>query len=514
MPPLKLETLSDYAEYVLYLDGNPFSLSNGYDLYKDIYNGSWGTLLLKNARQTGKTQTLANFMSLKSLLFPFRRSIYAAPLESQTQKFSHSKLDKVIQGSPPLKALFAKSLVNNVKLKQCTNGSEITLTYCSDDPSRTRGASSDDNIYDEIQDMDLFNVRSVLDSTADASIDPHFFLAGTPLTNENPLEITWQKSSKTEPLIYCDGCKKYNRPTLENIGKKGFICKKCGKLLNVRNFVWRDFSDKYETKGFHIPQIVLPIHTENEAKWKILLQRYEEYPLSKFKNEIMAESDSCGSRFITQEDLYKLCRDYSVTAGMPHHSILSEVDLIVAGVDWSGGGMDGNSRTVLHIWGATPSLRLKTLYYKVYSVEDPTVSVDDIARVCDLFGVRMIIGDAGEGALANGMLTLKLGRHRVGQFRYGSYNTPIGIEAKSGVYQLDKTSIIDNYLKFLKDGGAEFPNALESKVAFDDILSVFSETSHTGRKIYKRNSHSDDCIHAQIGGFIAWRILTRQMQFL
>lgn len=505
---------SQLAENFLFLEGKRFSLSNGYDLYKTIYDIPYTTMVLKNGRQTGKTQSLANFMGLDSFAIPYMKSFYISPSQSQTTRYSHTKLQKVISGSPKLKYWFSKGEVNNVFLKTAGNGSECTLSYASDDPDRVRGITSDRNYYDEAQDMDLFEIMVVADACMDASPDPRKHITGTPKTFENPLEEMWQRSNQCEVLIRCRACNLYNLPSEKNIGKHGFICRKCGKTLSVRDFTWKAMKpDNHRVVGFHIPQIVIPAHTENPKKWDLLLEKYETYPTSKFKNEVMAESDSQGSRLLTKEELIHCCQSYRMSR-TPHPSILNGIDFTVGGVDWSGGGKDGVSRTVLHIWGVTPDLRFKTLFYQVFPSEDPVSSVDEVVNLCRVFNVRLVIGDQGEGSLANGILREKLGKHRCGKFRYGAFSKPIEVDKDTGVYKLDKTTVIDNYFSFIKAEGVIFPDEADMVVAFGDILAEFSEVTNTGRKIWKHSmSKPDDCLHAQIGGWIAGKLLKRDLTF-
>jgi hypothetical protein len=508
-------TRSHLAESILRFEGAKFSLSDGYDIYKAIYNIPTTTLLLKNARQTGKTLSISNFIAIDSVSIPYIKSLYISPSQGQTTRFSHTKLMKVINESPIVKHFFTGEGVNNVFLKVARNLSEVTLSYAADSPDRIRGITSDRNYYDEVQDMDYANISSVADSCMDASQDPRKIISGTPKSMENPLEELWQRSSMTEALIRCEMCKVWNRPGVRNIGAKGFICAKCGRTLDVRNFVWRDFAEKkYRIKGFHIPQIIVPNHTENPVKWEILIEKFETYPTSKFKNEIMAESDSTGTRLITKDEILACCHKYAV-ADYPSPALKQDVNIIVAGVDWSGGGQtDETSRTTLWIWGVTPLLKFKTLFFKIYPIADPVNAVDDIATMCDRFGVRMVFGDAGEGYLANGLLATKMGRHRVGACRYGSFAKPFMCHPDTGVYMLDKTIMLDNYLMGIKSEVTIFPNSNQMETPIEDILSVFSETTNTGKKIWKRSlSKPDDCLHAQVFGWLAGKMLSRDLSF-
>ena len=505
-------TRTQLAERLIKLDGNPFSLEDNYKIYQAIYNGNYKKMLLVNGRQTGKSITFSNFMVLNSVARPHHKSLYVSPSEAQTTRFSHSKLKKAIKSSKALKAMFTGG-TDNVTLKIANNESEINLSYASDDPDRIRGITSDDNYYDEVQDMDLSEVMIIAGACLDASQNPREYISGTPKTVENPLEDQWSMSSQSEVLVYCEACNKYNKPGIKNIGKHGFICQKCGRTLDVRNFVWYDFNKNGKFKGFHIPQIVVPNHTMNPDKWAKLLEKFELWPRNKFNNEIMAISDSLGTRLITKEDLLCLCHDYEISR-YPEPALVKDIEFNTAGIDWSGGGKDGVSRTVVHIWGVRPDFKLKTLYSEIYVGQDPVQSLDSIVKVLSDFGVRFVIGDRGEGSLANGILAEKLGRHRVGQAQYGSNKEPITLDPETGVYRLDKTIIIDNYFKFLKDKGIIYPNAVQAKIMIEDSLNEFSEITRMGKKIWTHSSSKpDDSLHAQIFGWLAAKILKRDLTF-
>lgn len=505
---------SELAEKLIRFEGKPFSLSNGYDFYKDIYDVDPPTLLLVNARQTGKTLSVANFITINSVAIPFHKSLYISPTQNQTSRFSLTKLAKVYNGSPLLKYFFQGDSVNNVFLKVLRNMSEVTLSYAGDDADRVRGVTCDAVSYDEAQDIDLATVMPIADSCMDASPKPRKTVTGTPKSVENPMEEMWQRSTQTHLLIRCEACKIWNKPSLKNIGLKGFICAKCGRTLNVRNCAWKDFNPGSRIKGYHIPQIVVPAHTENPEKWDILLDKFNTYPQAKFKNEIMAESDSAGTRMITKDDIAKCCHDYTVNE-YPRDTFRNEFRTIVGGVDWGGNGKDGTSRTVLWIWGITPNMRYKTLYFKIYPSVDPIACVDDIAVVCDRFGVQMLIGDSGEGQTSLGLLTIKLGKHRVGRAKYGMHAKVVDLDKDTGCYKLNKTDVIDNFLLMIKNESVIFPNEFQMATPIEDILAEFSETTSVGKKVWKRSlSKPDDCLHAMIFGNLAGRLLTRDLNFI
>ena len=74
--------------------------------------------------------------------------------------------------------------------------------------------------------------------------------------------------------------------------------------------------------------------------------------------------------------------------------------------------------------------------------------------------------------------------------------------------------MIDNYLMLLKRGGVEFPPLNESKELISDILNEYEEVTHTGKKVWRHSPElTDDCLHAGLFGWFAWKILMNDLQF-
>ena len=74
--------------------------------------------------------------------------------------------------------------------------------------------------------------------------------------------------------------------------------------------------------------------------------------------------------------------------------------------------------------------------------------------------------------------------------------------------------MIDNYFRYIKEQGVIFPDIVDCKIAFDDVMAEFSEVTKTGKKIWTHSmSRADDCLHAQIGGWIAMKLLKRDLSF-
>lgn len=362
--------------------------------------------------------------------------------------------------------------------------------------------------------------------------------AGTPKTSENTIEFLWSLSSKTEWCMKCSGCGKYTFiESVKAIGKMGPECLNCRKALDPRTGIWVDMATG-GIKGFHIAQPIMPEnvpaswpvgsegHKMAIERWNKLLFKMESplYGESRFLNECIGVSTSTGVRLLTLELLRELCdENHEMTREPIPHVSLQGITRTFAGVDWSGGGgevkgSEGGlfkSRTVLHIWGQDASGRLKTLFYKIFPNGHAVGWIDEIVTLCNLWGVVMLCADAGEGALANSLLRQRLGDHRVVAIRYMGLSKPVEWNANALAYHVDRTTMIDNYARFLMHKQAMFPRYAQAKPAFDDILNVYEEVTLAGRKVWRHSPTApDDCLHAQLFGWFAWRLMVQDLSFM
>lgn len=501
---------SAITESLLYIDGKLVSLKD-YPFHYAIYDGAFPSILLKTARQISKSTLAANFTLAESIAIPFFKTLYVAPTKEQTSKFSNTRLSKTINYSPLLKQKFAGGDgTDNVMLKVLNNGSEVALSYAQDDADRIRGISADRIILDEIQDCDLGAIIPVIRECSANSNYGWITQAGTPKSLENGIEDLWVKSTQSEWIMKCDGCGSWNFiDGVKSIGLNGPICVKCGHGLNPRAGQWYDFNPGARAKGFHVSQPMLPLNCENPLRWDRILEKVETYPVHKLKNEVLGVSDSLGTRMLSKEDLEALC-DPRFHLDRPPKSL--EYSTVVGGCDWSGGGVNEVSRTVVWIWAVLPNHKLKVLYYKIFPGTNPVSDVAEVAAIADTFRVRMMVCDAGVGALANAFLREKLGPHRVIQTQYGANNQLIQWNKKDR-YLIDKTAFVDSYMMLLKTKGVVYADIREMTPAINDTLAEYEEITAMGRKIWRHaNSAPDDALHAQIFGWIAARIVTGELQ--
>ena len=121
--------------------------------------------------------------------------------------------------------------------------------------------------------------------------------AGTPKSLDNTIEKLWLDSSMSEWVIKCPhaGCGKWNIPALEHdlvkmigpahdgISEKcpGVVCAVCQKPMNPRPYsqggtgrwVHRHPEKRWSFAGYHVPQIIMPMHYADQEKWQKLIDK-------------------------------------------------------------------------------------------------------------------------------------------------------------------------------------------------------------------------------------------------
>lgn len=513
-------TTSELAEQILQLQGQQYSLDN-YPMFRDIFNSNAKKRLMKSGRQVSKTVTLAADMLTKKVCNPFHKTIYCNASDKQTKSFSTSKLDPFLLHSPTVKEVLLDSpdVISNVYYKRFANASEIKLSYISDTGDRVRGESADELELDEIQDM-LIDAIIDVEECLSAAKDPRHLYAGTSKSINNVIEFYWNISTKNEWVIKCEHCNMYNLPDMGNIGKHGIICKKCGKPLDTYKGFWystakEEDANRIQFDGYHIPQIILPMHCLNESKWDALLGKLDTYPDYKFMNEVMGVPSGEGSSLITEEILRSICLDnLNMTLGLTR--VNSEGSAYrVAGIDWGGGGRDGTSRTVLMIAAVYPSLsKVVYIYGKIYMSKDFDANVKDIADICRSFDVTWIYGDWGGGIAALSQLSKLVGATRVVPVMYSNASAPYKWDNVNNRAIVNKVDMIDNFILDIKNGMINAVKWDDFKPFANDYLNVYEETTKEGRRFWARYpSMPDDSLHASIYAWLGARTLMGNFTF-
>jgi hypothetical protein len=513
---------SDIAQSILSFMGNPYSLAE-YPMFIDIFNTPYQRSLMKSGRQVSKTVTMGADMICEACTTPHLPIIYANSSSAQTSSFSTSKLDPFLLHSPNVYRTLMKSkhVINNVFHKRFDNFSEIILTYFSESADRVRGKTGFRFYLDEVQDI-LYDAVIDAEECLSAASHPRFKYAGTSKTVVSTLEYFWSLSTKKEWIIKCDGCNKWNIPDIDCIGKHGLICKKCGKSLNTYKGQWQAFHDKTtepDYDGYHIPQIILPLHCCSEEKWNNVLYKLERYPEYKFANEVMGMPSGEGDSPITEELLRNMClptlrmenqRTVENSTGATH---------LLAGIDWGGGGGNGTSRTTLSIY-AVFSNRDSTwnIFNKIYSGGEPTKHIEDIAMHLNRFQVHMVFGDHGGGNFAMSQLNSLVPRTRVVPVMYTEQNKPYSWDEAAGRYTVNRTVMIDSFIVAMKQQEVRTTRWEDFLPFKDDLLSIreeiIGEETGKGRRVWRRYpTKPDDILHSMVFGWFATRVVRNHMDF-
>lgn len=515
-------TSSQFARTTLMLKGKPFA----FDLhapFEEVYNWPKERILLKTARQVGKSTFLSAFALTTSAKKEHYRTFYASTSERQAKEFARVKLNELLTRSPRIrKILFNKNageINDSVFDKQFSNGSGITISYMKDDADRTRGYSADSLMLDEVQDMDP-NEMPVVEEILSASLDPSRFYTGTPKTMDNHIEHKWSQSTMHEVFFKCKGCGKFSSIGYRNIGKKGPVCTGCDGALDIaKPHMIPTYSKAGKAPyyiGARIPQPALMLHSGFDNKWKDLLMKYETYDEAKFANEVLGISHSTGARFVTEGDIIDQCSG-APTLPLPNDRLFRMFDLFIMGIDWTGDGQSNVSKNAAVIYGriaGDPKQRLQVVYKKIWPRQDFMRTMEELVMVANAFKVRLIGADAGEGALNNAYLATHLGANRVQPFRYGAYSLPAKLSEDKRTVYLDKTQALDDYFMHFKQGQFILPPYETFQEEAAHILSLFEVVTRAGRRIYSHSpSAPDDFAHAMTFGYNAYKMAIAQLKF-
>ena len=381
-------TLEMLLPLSLTLQGKPYELSEHFP-FSPMYNVSMpSNLMFKTGRQVAKSTNLAAHGVLLANCIPFFRTLYVTPLYEQIRRFSNNYVRPFIDRSPIRTLWSGTNTENSVLQRSFKNLSTMLFSFALLDADRIRGVSTDRICLDEYQDFDPDHIP-IIRETMSHSDYGLFTVAGTPKTLDNPLEGAWQKSSQAEWVIPCynTGCGTWNIPSRDfhidrmigplhdNISKTNpaVICWKCGKTIHPKHGHWlhRYPKRRWTFAGYHIPQIILPLHYGRKDKWAELLakqQGWQNTSVNVFWNEVLGESVDSGQKLVTETELRGASQlPWTNNPNDPSPEMISRLGhyrMRVLAVDWGGGGEDGVSFTTIALLGLSPSGEVHCLWGK------------------------------------------------------------------------------------------------------------------------------------------------------
>lgn len=433
-------SLAPLLPLLLSIRGKPYHLHDHFPFAPFFRTRMPRVTLLKTGRQVSKSTSLAAQGILLSNCIPYFSTLYITPLFEMIRRFSQNYVAPFIETSPVGNLFSGESTINNVLQRSFKNRSQMIFSFAYLDAERTRGISADKNVIDEVQDMDI-SFLPIIHETISASKDwglIHY--AGTPKTLDNTIEKLWLDSSMAEWVIKCHnaGCGKWNIPALQydlikmigpyhdSISEKnpGLVCANCQKSINPRPFaqggtgrwVHRFPEKRWSFAGYHIPQMIMPMHYANSEKWQKLLEKRDgkgNIPINVFYNEVCGESWDSGAKLITITDLQRAaCLPWACLLEEASEQIDPYIHRFVA-VDWGGGGVSKGksdlalqSYTAIAVCGLTPDGRIDVIYgYRSMTPHEHAKEAQIIINIMAKFRCSHVVHDyTGAGTVRETIL--------------------------------------------------------------------------------------------------------------
>ena len=347
---------------------------------------------------------------------------------------------------------------------------------------------------------------------------------GTAKTLDGTLAASFERSSQGHWCIRCHHCGKYNiaAPQMElfkMMRSTGLSCAYCSGTLATRTgfFVHAYPSRIEEHVGYHIPQIVFPFHCEREDKWRDVMRKRRELNKTVFLNEVLGVPDDTATRILTLKDLLDARNQLPNTLETAIQE-RENYDMIVVGVDWTGGG-NGTSTTVIAVLGRRfYSGQTDVLYMKrLPQGTHPKIESDTVVQVAQQVRADLIAHDfTGAGWMREALL---IGSHsewatRVYPISY-SYKPTANMVTyvDTGIrrsYSVDKTKSLLMTMMAIQYRKITLPmfDALDKSAPQRDFLAIVEQKQELakGSDVYllaKSPSFPDDGAHAVNIGFVA-----------
>jgi len=418
----EVHTLEPLLPVLLTLKGQPYTLEEHFPFQPWFRTRMPWQMVCMAGRQVAKTTSEAANGVVLAASLPFFNTLYIAPLYEQVRRLSNNYVRPFIETSPVRALWTGTSTENSVLQRSFKSGSQMYFSFALLDAERVRGISCDRIFYDEVQDLDPDHIPVIREVLSHSKWELSWY-AGTPKTVDNNIEALWKYSSMAEWCIRCRACGHINIPCLEHdilkmIGpmredisptNPATICAKCQRIIYPREGRWwhRKPELRWSFAGYHIPQVVMPIHYGSRRKWATLLGKQRglgNTSPAKFKNEVLGESAAEGIKLVTERDLQAAAvLPWDNKPEDPSEALLRVGDYMLTclAVDWGGGGDKEVSFTTMAVLGFRGSGGIDILWGR--RLLDPSqhlAEAEECLRIFTMFGCAFIAHDyTGAGAL-------------------------------------------------------------------------------------------------------------------
>lgn len=559
----RIPNFAPFLSLLFNWDGRPYNLDD-HAQFEPFFNQLLPkSMVVKSGRQVGKSLTQASRGIFLTTSIPHFTTLYMFPLHEQVSKFSNLIVKKFIDESPLKSYWSGTTTSNNVLLRSFKNFSKMMFSFASLSASRVRGNSGVNMLcIDEADDMNPVHIPVIQETMSASKIyDPvlkkyryaSFTVnTGTPKTHDGYLQTSWADSSQAEWAIPCK-CGKVNYPTLgldldrmigpyhEDIGevtegkKPAVICAKCGEPINPRIGYWHhNYPERILSyPGYHVPQIIMPMHYAEPGKWADLLAKRASYPTYRFYNEIMGEAYDTGAKLVTESDIRRAaCLPWSNThpPSSESRADLGKYVLRFLGIDWGGGGDEMVSFTTAAVVGLLPDGRMDVIYgRRLFMPNDAIVEAAELMRIFNLYRCHAVAHDYnGAGAIHEQvMIQMGLPFNKIVPIVYNRSGVKdvmvfhgFSEEHHRKYYMLDKARSLGIVCDMIKLGQIRFfrddYKSKEEKGLLRDFLALFKHKMQTERAgevymVHSKLAASDDFAHSV--NFAACAMWYRQQQW-
>jgi len=503
---------------MLFLDGKPLSFKYHYPMLPFFKLKRPRRTVFMCGRQEGKSVSLAAGGILRSRAIPYYYTLFVQPRFDQIKRFSNTYVSAMFNDSPFRNMLLDTQREQSIKQRSLSNGSSMYFSYAFLSPDASRGICASELAIDEVQDINAEFIP-ILASTMDAQTKYGFHMySGTPKEPGNTLNQAFLKSSQAHYHVFCDHCNYENIPNADNhiyrmIGKNCPICAKCGKPLDIRisKYIhhYPDRRSSYE--GYHIPQIIHPLHALFPAKWAELRYKMENWSHDKFANEILGLPAENTFKPITEAELRDACSDrpnnmaYAVT-------MAKKASISAQGTDWSGFGADNTSTTCTCIAAQFPNTDILDILYleRLPTGTTPQKEAVAVRNIFHNFAATHFAHDNSGAGVIREALASQMGipGNRMVPFTIVSaparkaiielYQPPNGGPSS---FTIDKTRSLMVLYAMIKARKIRFPSWESCKYLLKDLMNIEQETREMPRGsdlliMNRTEGTTDDMAHA------------------
>lgn len=543
-----MHTLEPLLPLCLSLNGKPYDLEDHFPFSPFYKTRMPSQLVVVSGRQVAKSSNLAAHGVVLSNSIPFLRTLYVTPLYEQIRRFSNNYVSSFINQSPIRSLWTGTTTKNSVLSKTFRNNSSMTFSFTGTDCDRIRGISCDCMNLDEVQDLDSEHFPIIRETMSHSAWGLTKF-TGTPKTLDNTIHGLWKRSSQAEWFVPCDHCSHWNIPSMDcdlekmigplrdDISEEspGTVCAKCCKPINPRfgHWVHRYPDRRWDFAGYHVPQLIMPLHYASHKKWDELLAKqrgWGNYTQARFYNEVLGVSVDAGQQLVSETELIRAGSlpwsnnpnqpDKAVMVRLPHYTTR------VLAVDWGGGGESGVSFTTMALLGLAPDGKIHCLWGKrLVASQEHLREARELLHWTSVFAPDVVVHDyTGAGVVREAVLVQAgFDLNRVMPIEYiraasGAMikHVPASILHNRGRYRLDKTrsllwtcqAVKLDMLRFFK---YDYVNDDNSGLMHDFLALVEEKTeSRLAGDIYtivRNQMLSDDFAQAvNIGCCAIWHI--------